>query len=155
MMATQTDLISGKRLRLPSDTLDSLLWPQAPVKEEGVMPYRPNQKELLELIESVEACGGDATELRRELDALEPEVKRAPQTRRGSRVEEKEETTEERLIRRVGYLFPNNKPPFEKILDYDRRFTLKELREQCREAELSVSGDKKELIAKLVAKGIL
>jgi hypothetical protein len=70
------------------------------------------------------------------------------------RDEEEEETTEERLARRVGYLFPNG-IPYKEILDYDYRFRQEELIEQCRKAELGVSGDKKELAAKLLAKGIL
>lgn len=119
------------------------------------MPYRPStRKELLELIESVEAGGGDATTLRQELEALEPDVERAPQTRRGSWFREEEETREERLVRRVGDLFPDG-IPFEKLRDCDYRYTLKELRAMCKEAGLSLSGDKQELAAKLVAKGIL
>ena len=118
------------------------------------MPYRTNRKELLELIESMEAAGRDATILRRELEALEPEGRRAPRTRRDLRDEEEEETTEERLARRVGYLFPNG-IPYKEILDYDYRFRQEELMEQCRKAGLGVSGDKKELAAKLLAKGIL
>jgi len=114
------------------------------------MPYRPTRKELLDLIESIEAGGGDATELRRELAMLGPEVQRVARIRRGSRVEEDEPTTEERLNNRVGDLFPNG-IPLEKVIDYDYRFTLKELREQCRESGLSISGDKKELAAKLIA----
>lgn len=116
------------------------------------MPYRTNRKELLELIESMEAAGRDATILRRELEALEPEDRCAPRTRRDLRDEE--ETTEERLARRVGYLFPNG-IPYKEILDYDYRFRQEELIEQCRKARLGVSGDKKELAAKLLAKGIL
>jgi len=117
------------------------------------MALRPkNRKELLEIIESIEAGGGDATALRHELEVLEPEVKRVPQTRRDSRFREEEETTEERLARRVGDLFPKG-IPYEKIKDYDRRFSQEELIEQCRKAGLSVSGDKKELAAKLIAKG--
>ena len=103
------------------------------------------------MIEQMEAGGGDATELRRELEALEPEVKRAPQTRGGSRLEEKEETTEERLIRRVSYLFPNG-IPYQEIYDYDYRFTQTELVEQCRRAGLSIGCDKKEMAAKLIAR---
>lgn len=115
------------------------------------MPLRLNQKQLLEIIESIEDGGGDATALRRELEALGPEVKRASQTRRGLRVEEELETTEERLNNRVGDLFPNG-IPLQEILDYDYRFTLKELRERCRELGISISGDKKELAAKLIAR---
>jgi len=113
------------------------------------MPLRVNAKQLSELIEEIEAHGGDTSVLRRELEALEPEVKRAP-PRRGYRGEEEEPTTEERLNNRVGDLFPNG-IPLQEIMDYDYRFTLKELREQAREAGLSLSGDKKEMAAKLIA----
>jgi len=112
------------------------------------MSLRLNRKQFIELIEDTEAGGGDASELRRELEALEPEVKRP--TRRNSRVEEEEETTEERLDRRVGYLFPEGLP-YQEIVDYDGRFSGKELIEQCRRAGLSLSGDKKEKAAKLIA----
>ena len=110
---------------------------------------RVNRKELIELIDSIEAGGGDASQLRHELEALAPEAKLAP--RRGERFrDEDEETMEERLTRRVSDIFPGT-IPFDKIVDYDYRFTLKELREQAREAGLSLSGDKKELAAKLIA----
>lgn len=74
-----------------------------------------------------------------------------PQTRGNSRFRDEEETTEERLTRRVGDLFPDG-IPYEKVTDYDGRFNKKELIEQCRKAGLSVSGDKKELAAKIIAK---
>lgn len=120
------------------------------------MPYRPNRRELLELIESMEAAGGDATILRRELEALEPEVKRVPQTRIDLKDEE-EETIEQRLVRRVGYLFPDGITPelVAKVIEIDRNHSLKGLRAMCQEAGLSLSGDKHELAAKLLAKGIL
>ena len=122
------------------------------------MTFRPNRKELIDLIDQKEADGGDATELRRALEALEalePEVKRTPQKRRGLRDDEEEETMEEKLTRRhVGDLFPKGIIPYEKIKDYDRRFNKKELIEQCRSLGLSVSGDKAELAAKLIAKGV-
>ena len=111
------------------------------------MSLRLNRKQFIELIEDTEAGGGDASELRRELEALEPEVKRP--TRRNSRVEEEEETTEERLNRRVGDLFPDG-IPYGKVIDYDRGHTKNELMEQCRKAGLSISGDKKELAAKII-----
>ncbi len=111
---------------------------------------RLNRKGLIDWIESIEAGDGDATALRRELEALEPEVKRAPQTRKDSRFREDEETMEERLTRRVGDLFPDG-IPYKEIMDYDRRFNQKELVEQCRRAGVSVSGEKKELAAKLIA----
>ncbi len=116
------------------------------------MPVNLNRRELLGLIESIETGGGDATALRRELEALEPEGKRPPH--KNSRFREEEETVEERLTRRVGDLFPEG-IPHEKIKDYDYRFTKNELIEQCRKAGLGIGGDKKELAAKLVAKGVL
>lgn len=116
------------------------------------MSLRLNRQELVKLINSIGAAGKDAIELRHELETLEPEAKRVPQTRRASRVEEEEETMEERLTRRVGDLFPNG-IPFEKLMDYDYHFTLNELRERCRKAGVGIGGDKKELAAKLVAKG--
>ena len=151
---------SGKHLRLPSDTLDSLLRLRTVKSHKGgeAMPLRPkNRKELLEIIESIEAGGGDATALRRELEALEPEAKRVPQTRRNSRFREEEETVEERLTRRVGDLFPNGITDelLARLFDIDKNHSLKELRAMCKEAGLSLSGDKHELAAKLVAKGIL
>lgn len=81
-----------------------------------------NRKEVLELIESIEAGGGDATELRRELEALDRD-QHPPRRRTGWRVEEEELSTEDRLKKEVGDLFPYG------ITD--------------------------ELLAKLVAKGIL
>lgn len=110
-----------------------------------------NRKQLVELIESMEAKGNDATALRQELAELGPEDTPGP-SRRGPKNEDKEETTEERLIRRVGYLFPSG-IPYKEIFDYDYRFRKEELIEQCRKAGLGVSGDKKEMAAKLIAKG--
>ncbi len=40
------------------------------------------------------------------------------------------------------------------VVDYDRRYTLKELREMARQEGLSASGSKKELAAKLIARGV-
>ncbi len=113
------------------------------------MPVNLNRRELLGLIESIETGGGDATALRRELEALEPEGKRPPH--KNSRFREEEETVEERLTRRVGDFFPNG-IPLQEILDYDYRFSLNELREQCRELGISICGDKKALAAKLIAR---
>ena len=108
---------------------------------------RLNKQGLIDLIDKTEAAGGDATALRRELEALEPEVSRTP--RRGSRNEEREETTEERLDRRLGDFFPDG-IPYQEIIDYDRRFSQKEIVEQCRKAGLSIGRDKKELAANLI-----
>jgi len=118
-----------------------------------------NRKELIELIDSIEAGGGDATDLRRELKALEPEAKEtkaAPRKRRYFR-DEGEETVEDRLARRVGYLFPAGITPelVSRIIEADGSHSLKDLSAMCKEHGLSLSGDKKELAAKLIANGNL
>ena len=40
------------------------------------------------------------------------------------------------------------------VVEYDRRYTLLELKDKCRVAGLGLRGDKKELAAKLIARGI-
>ncbi len=112
------------------------------------MPLRLNRQQLRELIEQIEAGGGAATVLRRELEALGPEVRHLP-PRRNSRIEEEELTTEERLNDRVGDLFPNG-IPLDRIVEMDRNHSLKELRAMCIGAGLSPTGDKKEMAAKLL-----
>ena len=110
------------------------------------------KKELIELIEETEAAGNDATEMKellQQVSAEESQQPRQPARRRGLRIEEEEETSEERL-EKMGYLFPKG-IPYQEIYDYDYRFTQKELVEQCRRAGLGVSGDKHELAAKLIA----
>jgi len=121
------------------------------------MPLRLNVQQLKDLINGIEANGGDATVLRRELETLEGEANRAPQKRRGSRVEEEEPTVEEHLNNRVGDLFPDgiHGELLTRLIDLDRNYNLKELKAMCVEAGVSAGGDKKELAAKLVSKGIL
>jgi len=120
---------------------------------------RLNRNQLLELIESIEAGGGDATALRCELEALGSDQDSRTRTpRQGSRFENKEEpTTADRLNYRVGDLFAGGLSDdlLAKLVDLDRNHSLKELKAMCMETGLSASGDKKELAAKLVAKGIL
>lgn len=123
------------------------------------MPLRLNTKQLAELIESIEAGGGDASLLRRELEEWRPEPRRAPPPRRrGYRVgvEEEEETTEERLNRKVGDLFPEGITDvlLHKIIEMDRNHSLAELRMMCQEHGLGAGGEKKELAAKLIAGGV-
>jgi hypothetical protein len=76
---------------------------------EGTMPpvVRLNRNDLIEWIEAKEAGGGDATELRRALEALGPD--QDSRTRRhGARVNSAEELTmAERLNNRVSDLFPD------------------------------------------------
>jgi len=121
------------------------------------MTLRLTAKQLLELIESIEDGGGDATVLRSELETLEPEVKRAPPMRRGSRFMEEEETSNDRLNREVGDLFDGGVTDeiFSKLCEVDFNHNLRELKLLCIEAGFSPNGHKKKLAAKLVAKGVL
>lgn len=121
------------------------------------MPLRLNRNQLLDLINSIEAGGGDATALKRELEALGPDQDFRTR-RRGIRVNSEEELTmSERLNNRVSDLFPDGLSDdlLSRLVDLDRDHSLKELKTMCVEAGLSAGGDKKELCAKLVAKGIL
>ena len=121
------------------------------------MSLRLNAWQLRDLIEQIEAGGGDATELKRELEALGPLPKTTARTRRGLRVEEEEPTTKERLEVEVGDLFPDGITDelLARLEELDRNHSLEELRAMCREAGLSSSGHKKKLAAKLVAECIL
>jgi len=119
------------------------------------MTLRLNVKGLNDLIASTEAGGGDATLLRRELEALEPENKHQP--RRNSRFREEEETAIDRLNREVGDFFDGGVTDeiFNKLCELDGNHNMKELQEMCQKAGISSSGQKKKLAAKLVSKGIL
>ena len=115
-----------------------------------------SRKELLELIETTEAAGGDTTELKHLLAEVEEEERpQAPERRRevplGARVEEM--TAQERLEFEVGYLFPAGVTDdvMKKLMEYDWNYSLKQLRDMCVEAGLSPSGHKKLLAAKLIA----
>jgi len=119
---------------------------------------RLNRKELIELIESIEAGGGDAADLRRELDLLEPPAKPSAQVRRGgSRIEREELSTGERLNREVGDLFSDGVTSdiLEKLMEIDGNYDLKELKIMCVKAGFSPSGHKKKLAAKLLANGLV
>lgn len=116
---------------------------------------RLNRNQLIEWIESKEAGGGDATELRRALEALGPD-QNPPTRRHGARVNSAEElTTAERLNNRVDDLFTGGLSDglLARLVELDRNHSSKELKAMCVEAGLSAGGDKKELAAKLVAKG--
>lgn len=122
------------------------------------MPLLLNKRQLQELIDAIEQGGGDATLLRRELEALGPEPR--PRARRAGprdRREEDEMTLSDRLNYRVGGLFGGavTDDLVAKLIDLDRQYNLKELRTMCREAGIGTGGDKKELAAKLVAERIL
>ncbi len=123
---------------------------------EGVV--RLNKRGLVELIENIKASGGDATELNNLLiDVNEDENARRPVRRMGNplRILVEEPTTEERLEVEVGELFPSGitGPVLAEVIEFDRNHTLAELKNMCVEAGLSPSGHKKQLAAKLIAKG--
>ena len=63
-------------------------------------------------------------------------------------------TPEEQLRKRVGDLFPGGLP-WEKIVAYDEKYTVRQLKQMCREKGLPTSRDKKELIALLIFHGYL
>jgi len=65
--------------------------------------------------------------------------------------EDEQSNTLKRLASVESLFFP--KPiPYDKIIEYDMQFNLEELRQQCKDAGLSISGDKKMLAAKLIAR---
>ena len=111
-------------------------------------------KQLDELIQSVEAEGGDPTEfkkLRAEFTEIQPQK---PARRQAiSVVSREEKSTEERLNREAGELFPGGVSAdiLALCIEYDRKYSMRELRTMCVEAGLSPSGHKKLLAAKLIA----
>ncbi|MBA7605562.1 hypothetical protein ES703_12695 [subsurface metagenome] len=120
---------------------------------------RLNKKGLNELIDNIKASGGDTTELENLMNEIvEDENARRPVKRMGNplRILVEEPTTEERLEAEVGELFPRGitMGVLADVIEFDRNHTLVELKEMCIEAGLSPSGHKKELAAKLMAKGI-
>ena len=90
------------------------------------MPLRLNKQGLIDLIDDIEAGGGDATELRCELEALGSD--QDSRTRRhGSRFNNEEEpTTAERLNNRVGDLFTDGFSDglLDRLVDLDRNHSL-------------------------------
>ena len=115
---------------------------------------RLSKRELDELIESVEAEGGDSTEfknLRAEFTEVQPQKPARRQVT--SVVSREEETTEERLNREAGELFSGGVSGdiLAMCIEYDGKYSLQELRTMCIEAGLSPSGHKKLLAAKLIA----
>lgn len=116
---------------------------------------RMNRQQLVDLIDSVEEAGGDASELRTSLvQVAEENQQKASASRRSvSPVGVEEPTAQERLEFEVGYLFPAgvNDDVMTKLVEFDRDHNLKELRDMCAEAGLSPNGHKKLLAAKLLA----
>ncbi len=120
---------------------------------------RLNKQGLSELIDNINATGGDATELENLMaETIEDENARRPVSRMSNplRVLVEEPTTEERLQAEVGGLFPGGitEPILAECIEMDGKYSLAKLKEMCREAGFSTSGHKKELAAKLIAKGI-
>ncbi|MBA7630597.1 hypothetical protein ES703_38120 [subsurface metagenome] len=121
---------------------------------------RLNKQGLADLIDNIKNNGGDASDLDNLMsEIIEDERLRRPVKRREAslRIRVEEPTTEERLEAAVGELFPGGitGPILEKCIEMDGKYALEELRDMCREAGLSPSGAKKELAAKLIAKGIV
>jgi len=114
---------------------------------------------LNDLINNIKESGGNPGELENLMaEVNEDENARRPVKReRAMRILVEEPTTEERLEAEVGELFPGGITGgiLEKCIEMDGKYTLEELRNMCREAGLSLSGAKKELAAKLIAKGVL
>ena len=111
---------------------------------------RLSTKELDELIESVEAEGGDTTEFKKLQDEFTEIQPQKPARRQViSIVPRGEETTEERLNREAGDLFSGGVSGdiLAMCIEYDRKYSLRELRTMCVEAGLSPSGHKKLLAA--------
>jgi len=123
------------------------------------MAIRLNRKQLSELIESIEAGGGDASQFRQALEESEPPSKPSSQSRSGggSRVVSEELTTGERLNIEVGDLFTDGITDglLVKLVKIDITYSLNDLKEMCVKSGLSPNGHKKKLAAKLVAKGVV
>ena len=121
---------------------------------------RLNKQGLNDLIDNIKESGGDTSELENLMvQVTEDERVRRPVRRMGNplRILVEEPTTEERLEAEVGGLFPGGiitAGILEKCIEMDGKYTLKELRKMCVEVGISPSGAKKELAAKLIAKGV-
>ena len=115
---------------------------------------------LNDLIDNIKESGGDVTELENVMsEIIEDERLRRPIRRREAamRIVVEEPTAAERLEEEAGELFPGGiitREILEKCIEMDYKYTLPELRRMCREAGLSPSGAKKELAAKLIARGV-
>ena len=121
---------------------------------------RLNKQGLADLIENIKANGGNPGELEDLIgEVIEDERMRRPARRRerALRIMVEEPTTEERLEAEVGELFPSSiitREILAKCIEMDGKYTLAELKKMCVEADISPSGAKKELAAKLIAKGV-
>ncbi len=121
---------------------------------------RLNKQGLNDLIENIKTSGNNPPpELEKMMsEIIEDERMRRPVRRRERdlRVMVEEPTTAERLEAEVGELFPGGiitREILEKCIEMDGKYTLAELRKMCVEAGVSPSGAKKEIAAKLIARG--
>ncbi len=120
---------------------------------------RLTKQGLNDLINNIREHGGNPGELEGLLaEVVENEkshnpVKPRPRT---LTIEAEEPTTVERLEAEVGELFPGGVAGvvLAMCIEMDEKYTLAELRKMAVEAGLSPSGHKKELAAKLIAKGV-
>ena len=119
---------------------------------------RLSKQELNDLVDNINASGGNPGELGDLLsEIVEDERMRRPVKReRALRILVEEPTTEERLEAEVGELFPGGitEPILAECIEMDGKYTMEELKNMCREVGLSPSGSKKELAAKLIARGV-
>ena len=120
---------------------------------------RLNKRELNDLIDTIKNDGGDASELEALMREVNDDEKaHRPVRRMGNplRILVEEPTTEERLEARVGELFPGGitEAVLAEVIEFDRNHTLGEIKKMCVEAGLSSSGSKKEMAAKLIARGV-
>lgn len=120
---------------------------------------RLNKQGLNDLINNIKESGGNPGELEELLsEVIENEkaprpVKPRPRT---LTIEAEEPTTVERLEAEVGELFPEGITAkiLTEVTEMDFKYTLAELKKMAVEAGLSPSGHKKEIAAKLLARGI-
>ncbi len=120
---------------------------------------RLNKNDLGVLIQNIRDSGGDTAELDNLMsEVVEDENARRPVRRVGNpmRIMVEEPSTGERLEAEVGGLFPGGitGPVLSDLIEFDRNHTLAELKKMCVKAGLSPSGHKKELAAKLIARGV-
>lgn len=115
---------------------------------------RLNANELVDLIEATDQAGNDTTELRTLLEQVkEGEPEKVRRRTRPAPTDE-EPTAQERLEFEAGHLFPAGITDdiLNQLIEFDGKYSLKELRNMCVEAGLSASGHKKLLAAKLLAR---
>lgn len=121
---------------------------------------RLTKQGLNDLINSIKESGGDTTELEKLMSEVNEDERAQRPVRRQSpplRILVEEPTIEERLEVEVGELFPGGiitGKILADVIEYDRKYTLAELKKMAIEAGLSPSGHKKEIAAKLIARGI-